>query len=95
MWDFQYFESHLDIPDNVADIAYDATIPVPSCFECYGYGQIHYTNINYPFQYDPPYTLMKNPVGVYHRAFTFGGEGKAYLVFEGVSSYFELFVNGQ
>ena len=53
-WRFKYFETPLDLPDNIGEIRCDATIPVPSCWECYGYGQIHYTNINYPFQYDPP-----------------------------------------
>ncbi len=94
-WNFKYFESHLDVPQSVAGIDYENTLPVPSCWECYGYGQIQYTNINYPFQYDPPYTLSMNPVGAYARRFQWQGSGRAYLVFEGVSSYLELFVNGQ
>ncbi len=94
-WNFKYFESHLDVPEAVGEIVYDATLPVPSCWECHGYGQIQYTNINYPFQYDPPYTLGVNPVGAYARSFQWQGRGRAYLVFEGVSSYFELYVNGR
>ncbi len=92
-WDFAYFESHLDVPDKISEILFCKTLPVPSCWECYGYGQIQYTNINYPFPYDPPYTLSLNPVGVYHKTFTYTGDEKLYLVFEGVSSYFELYVN--
>ena len=68
-WEFKYFETPLDVPENVGEISFDATIPVPSCWECYGYGQPHYTNINYPFQYDPPYTYTMNPVGIYSRTF--------------------------
>ncbi len=92
-WDFKYFETYLDIPDNISDILYSEKLPVPSCWECYGYGQIHYTNINYPFQYDPPYTSSVNPVGVYSRNFEYTGNNSLYLIFEGVSSYFELYVN--
>ncbi len=94
-WSFRYFESHLDVPENVAHISYGETLPVPSCWECYGYGQIQYTNINYPFQYDPPYTLGVNPVGAYSREFQLRELESTYLVFEGVSSYFELYVNGR
>ncbi|HJA94234.1 MAG TPA: hypothetical protein H9717_14175 [Candidatus Eisenbergiella merdipullorum] len=93
VWDFCYFESPLDMPDQIRDIAYSHSLPVPSCWECYGYGQIQYTNINYPFQYDPPYTHALNPIGVYHRTFFSPGTEKLYLVFEGVSSYFELYLN--
>ncbi len=95
-WNFKYFESDLDIPDNISEITFQEKLPVPSCFECYGYGQIHYTNINYPFQYDPPYTYSKNPVGVYSREVDFEAfDGREYIVFEGVSSCFELFINGK
>lgn len=94
-WDFGYFPTPLDLPDDISKITFKHTLPVPSCWECYGYGQIHYTNINYPFQYDPPYTLSQNPVGVYSRNFTLESLQKLYVVFEGVSSYFELYVNGR
>ena len=94
-WDFQYYETPLDIPEEPAEIHYRESLPVPSCWECYGYGQIHYTNINYPFQYDPPYTQSANPVGIYHRVFHISGIERLYVVFEGVSSYFELYVNHQ
>lgn len=94
-WNFKYLECPLDIPDNISEIKYSETLPVPSCWECYGYGQIHYTNINYPFQYDPPYTMSLNPVGIYSREFTLDKIRSLYMVFEGVSSYFELYINGR
>ena len=53
VWNFRYLDCPLDIPDDVSGIAYTETLPVPSCWECYGYGQIHYTNINYPLQACP------------------------------------------
>ena len=97
-WNFAYYFTHLDIPDNINAIQYNERIPVPSCWECYGYGQIQYTNINYPFQYDPPYTLSQNPVGVYNRKFRldcFDGDRATYLMFEAASSYLEVYVNGK
>lgn len=93
-WDFSYFESPLDLPEDVSTLTFDATLPVPGCWEIYGYGQKHYTNKNYPYQYEPPYTSLLNPVGVYRRTFTAAAGGKTYLLFEGVSSYFEVYVNG-
>lgn len=94
-WGFQYYECPLDLPDDFGQMEFSKQLPVPSCWECYGYGQIQYTNINYPFQYDPPYTHSMNPVGVYNRNFCLQNIRREYIVFEGVSSYFELYINGQ
>ena len=94
VWDFCYLECPLDLPEDMGALSFMETLPVPSCWECYGYGQIQYTNTNYPFQYDPPYTETMNPVGVYHREFECPATSRTYLVFEGVSSYFELYING-
>ena len=94
-WNFKYLECPLDLPEKIDELEYFDILPVPSCWECYGYGQIQYTNINYPFQYDPPYTHSMNPVGIYNRKFTLDTYRRIYMVFEGVSSYFELYVNGK
>ncbi|MBE0600473.1 MAG: beta-galactosidase, partial [Firmicutes bacterium] len=55
-----------------------------------------YTNVKYPFPYDPPYLPAANPVGAYRRRFTMQkAEGKRYhLHFEGVDSCLYLYVNG-
>ena len=95
VWDFCYLECPLDIPEDIGALSFEKTLPVPSCWESYGYGQIQYTNTNYPFQYDPPYTGVLNPVGVYRREFECPASDRTYLVFEGVSSYFELYINGR
>ncbi|NLX83179.1 MAG: DUF4981 domain-containing protein, partial [Clostridiales bacterium] len=62
------------------------------------YGQRQYTNVNFPFPYDPPHVPDENPVGVYRRQFdlpaAFLGR-QTRLVFEGVDSCFYLYVNGQ
>lgn len=94
-WNFRYFESHLDLPDDISEIAYENTLPVPSCWECYGYGKIWYTNINYSFPYQPPHTASVNPVGAYSRKFRLKKFEKEYLIFGGVASYFEVYVNGK
>lgn len=95
-WDFAYFESELDMPESLSDIAYGATLPVPSCWQCYGYGQIQYTNVNYPIPFDPPHVPFENPVGVYRRKFTYlKKEGKQYLMFDGACSMYEVYINGR
>ena len=96
-WNFKYFECPLDMPDDLNEITYTDKIPVPSCWECYGYGQLQYVNIDYPFQVNLPYTMTVNPVGVYNRKFSFKNirNKKQYLVFEGVDNAFAVYLNGE
>ena len=96
IWDFRYLETPLDLPDEIKNLTFDKTMVVPSCWECYRFGQIHYTNMNYPFPYNPPYTLTRNPVGIYRRKIILDKIApKEYIVFEGLASCFELYINGQ
>lgn len=90
-WDFGYFED----PFCIDDSALNDKIDVPSCWQMRGYGQIQYTNIDYPIPFEPPYVPLKNPVGVYKREFEAKKSGRTYIVFEGVCSYFELYINGE
>ncbi len=70
-------------------------ILVPSCWQHQGYEKPNYTNINLPICVDPPYVPDDNPCGVYMREFEIKGScEKKYIVFEGVSSYFDLYING-
>lgn len=96
-WGFRYFESVLDLPDDFWNeyIAND-TIPVPSVWQNFGYDRHQYTNVRYPFPYDPPYVPKENPVGVYQRSFEMDALGtyRYYLNFEGVDSCFYLWING-
>lgn len=90
-WEFGYFKNPL-----VADEGnLEATIEVPSCWQSKGYDQLQYTNVNYPIPFDPPYVPAENPVGIYRRTFGARTGERTYLVFEGVSSYFEVKVNGE
>ncbi len=91
-WRFKYFENG----DKAGDIEEWDNITVPSCWQLEGFGEPNYTNINYPFPCDPPYVPDINPVGVYERSFQLNdGSLDTYLVFEGVSSMAEVYINGK
>lgn len=84
-------------------------IVVPSNWQLHGFGVPLYTNITYPFKVDPPRVMgeppphytnyeQRNPVGSYRRDFTLpdGWEAdRVRLHFEGVSSAFYTWVNGE
>lgn len=92
IWDFKFFnDEKLEKLDDEWD-----NIPVPSCWQLHGYENPNYTNVAYPFSYDPPYVPNINPMGVYRRNFTIEDiNRKIYIVFEGVSSCLELYINGR
>ncbi len=76
------------------------TIPVPSNVEIEGYGIPIYTNVAYPWKnVQPPLPPTDdNPVSAYRTHFTVptGWAGReVYVTFDGVNSYFELWLNGQ
>ncbi len=93
-WGFRYFARDIDCPDKILE--WD-TVIVPSCWQTTGYEKPYYTNINYPYPVDPPYVPDDNPVGVYRKVIQIDQDKASmenYLVFEGVSSCVELYVNG-
>lgn len=62
------------------------------------FGKPNYTNVKYPFPVDPPYVPENNPVGLYRRKFNLPENWKGrriFLVFEGVDSAFNVWVNGE
>ena len=94
-WDFKYYSRDIDCPEVITE--WDK-VTVPSCWQMTGYEKPYYTNVNYPYPVDPPYVPDDNPVGVYRKIITLDAHKAAmetYLVFEGVSSCVELFVNGE
>ena len=99
-WDFKYFTSVNRIEkaywEDDTELSYDQ-IPVPSCWQLYGYDQIMYTNTEYPIPFDPPYVPFENPAGLYRRHFKINKkEQKEYhLTFEGVDSAYYVWVNHQ
>ena len=98
-WDFRYFPTFQEIaedPWTYTDDDYER-IPVPSCIQMFGYDQQMYTNVRYPFPYDPPYVPKENPAALYRKRFTlsaFEAGERSFLYFEGVDSCFYVWVNG-
>ncbi|MBQ8387579.1 MAG: glycoside hydrolase family 2 [Clostridia bacterium] len=90
-WDFKYYERDFD--EDLAEKEW-GSIDVPSCWQTRGYGKPNYANVSYPHPYDPPFVPTENPMGVYMREFEVADtERETYIVFEGVSSCIELFIN--
>ena len=100
-WKFQYFNSIYDIQDSFFEKNYDTEnfdeIQVPSVWQMAGYDTHQYTNIRYPFPFDPPYVPQDIPYGVYVHTFEYSRDEKApksFLNFEGVDSCFYVWING-
>lgn len=96
-WRFRYFDSLMDLPENflTEEQAMDV-IPVPSVWQMHGYDHHQYTNVRYPFPYDPPHVPVQNPCGLYMRHFELdAAEGRRTICFEGVDSCFYLWINDQ
>ena len=93
-WDFAYYDSIIDLPDDFVSVKSSSKIPVPSNWQLYGYDKPQYTNFNYPIPFDPPYVPDDIPVGVYSRDYTYKADGlQRILCFEGVDSCLYLYVN--
>jgi beta-galactosidase len=76
------------------------TLPVPSNVELQGYGIPIYTNIKYPWKTATPPLIPDtyNPVSAYRRSFEVPAAWKGeeiYLTFDGVNSFFHLWLNGK
>jgi len=95
VWNFHYFDTPLEVPDDPYESDCDSTIPVPSCWQNEGYGQLWYTNVNYQLPYLAPNVPLDNPVGVYKKKFDFTPRGRTYIMFDGVCSMFLVYLNGE
>ncbi|NSD75445.1 DUF4981 domain-containing protein [Faecalicatena fissicatena] len=100
-WKFQYFNSIYNIQDSFFEKNYDTEnfdeIQVPSVWQMAGYDTHQYTNIRYPFPFDPPYVPQDIPCGAYVHTFEYSRDEKApksFLNFEGVDSCFYVWING-
>lgn len=105
IWKFFYSDSFLNVPDGFENDSGDGwdEIPVPSCWQLYGYGAPKYINIGYAFlpkdgEQKPPFTSEdKNAAGIYKRAFSVPKSflGKRIILRIGaVGSSAKVFVNG-
>ena len=101
IWKFKYFESIYDVKEEFFKQGFDVSdyvdIKVPGVWQNEGYDHHQYTNIKYPFPFDPPYVPQDIPCGAYVYDFEYKEDEKAkkaFLNFEGVDSCFYLWING-
>ncbi len=101
-WSFSFFKSIYDLKAEFYQPSYEAgdwwiKEMVPFSWQMRGYDKNQYTNIRYPFPYDPPYVPQDNPCGAYRHHFKWHKNNKAactFLNFEGVDSCFYVWLNG-
>lgn len=101
-WKFRYYDSIYKLQDEFYREGYDVSgfedIPVPSVWQMHGYDYHQYTNVRYPFAFDPPYVPKDNPCGAYVTDFIYDQNEDAplaHLNFEGVDSCFYVWLNGR
>lgn len=101
-WKFRYYDSIYNLQDEFYSEDYDVSgfddIPVPSVWQMHGYDYNQYTNVRYPFAFDPPYVPKDNPCGAYVTDFIYDQNEDAplaHLNFEGVDSCFYVWLNGR
>lgn len=101
-WRFAYYPSIHDLQDPFYMQEYEPgkwwkQETVPFCWQLRGYDSPQYTNIRYPFPFDPPYVPQDNPCGAYLHSFSWHRDPdapRAFLNFEGVDSCFYVWLNG-
>ena len=101
-WDFKFYPSIDLVPDPRKEkLEFTDKISVPSNWQYSigrGYDVPHYTNVTYPFPFDPPHLPKENPAGVYRKTFILSpkeAEDKdIFINFDGVDSCLYLFLNG-
>lgn len=92
-WFFGFFDCFEEIDfENLKD-----KISVPSNWQYYSYDFVQYTNILYPFPYNPPYVSLKNYFGAYKKLINIEKESNFdyFINFEGVDSAIYLLVNDE
>ncbi len=101
-WKFKYYKSIYELQEQFCEVDFDVSdydnISVPGVWQNAGYDSHQYTNIRYPFPFDPPFVPQNNPCGTYIYDFDYkkcGQAPKAFLNFEGVDSCFYVWVNGK
>ncbi len=102
VWNFRFYPSVTKVKEEFYredfDLSGFGTTQVPGVWQMDGYDYHQYTNIRYPFPFDPPFVPLDNPCGAYVYHFVYEPDAKApkaYLNFEGVDSCFYLWLNGQ
>src|SRR5512140_2187739 len=109
-WKYHYAANHAGRVDGFWKTDFDDSqwplIPVPANVEMHGYGIPIYVNIQYPWTWhgvkpNPPLVPEDDPnntVNSYRRTFSVPGDWAGrhvFLTFDGVNSFFYLWINGQ
>jgi len=106
-WKFQFSPQISERPMGFFETDFDDsgwdTIPVPSNIEMQGYGVAIYTNVTYPWSgggrsIAPSIQSPNSHVGSYRRTFEIpqNWDGRQVnIIFDGVNSFFYLWINGQ
>ena len=101
-WKFSLFCCPEEVEEDFFSEDFDCSewddIEVPGNWQMKGYGAPHYTNSMYPFPMDPPRVPSENPTGCYVRDFEISEEWadkRILLKFDGVDSFYYVWVNGQ
>ncbi|MHC4266176.1 MAG: beta-galactosidase, LacZ type [Planctomycetota bacterium] len=111
-WKFKWVSRPSERPVEFYKLDYEVErwdeIEVPSNWQLKGYGVPIYTNVTYPFKFNPPTVInenppeftsakLNNPVGSYRREFVIPNgwnNRQVYIHFDGVKSAFYLWING-
>lgn len=100
-WDFKYADAAAKAPKGFEKDGFDTSdwdsIPVPGCWQFFGYDIKNYLNMDVPFSIMAPQIPYENPTGCYKREFTVPenwADKRIILVFDGVCNSFNLWING-
>ncbi|MDR2809293.1 MAG: DUF4981 domain-containing protein [Tannerellaceae bacterium] len=103
--DWKFFQTNTpeEIPRNFYLETFNdkawASLPVPSNWEMYGYGDKLFRNVHAPFKANPPFVPREyNPTGAYRKTFSLPPSWKGkevFLRFEKVASASFVWINGQ
>ena len=98
-WNFGFFENPLLVPEEFYNTKMEdwSKVNVPSIWQMEGYGKQQYTDEGFPFPVDVPFVPTDNPTGAYQRTFTLNKswlDKQVIIKFDGVETYFEVYVNG-
>ena len=98
-WTFNYFDHPEKVPAEFyrAPMTGWGEITVPSMWQMEGHGKLQYTDEGYPFPIDVPFVPANNPTGAYQRTFSLPADWlkrQVIIKFDGVETYFEVYVNG-
>lgn len=105
-WKFKYFKSFEELNEDLIEADFNtealSEVPVPGMIQLYNLPEITdtplYSNLKYPFSVDPPHVPDENPCAFHIRDFQVSEEmlqRDNILTFEGVSSCFYVWINGE